>query len=900
MRTKTKKAKGDDAFETRRQKVGRKKLAPATATRAEVHARTLHLATSTAMAQANAAAEGSSFQKGEHQRPDTVQALSFAELLVGAQHYKAANRASALTTIARLLALQEQKDLKLLEATDRLAGFVAIPVDRRSGAAAKGSSPAPHKQGLAGVSHLEKLKSFAAALEAMTDTDDDARRAALQCLRTILRHQWLSATQTQHTTKEIAAVQHLLATEQRGGTASSPPTQLTTIAEQERTKAVVQVVHVALTHALKAVRLSGIALMGLLLEYAPPGAVRHACRVVCQHQQSYVHTPHEEAAAAQHAVVGDAHLQRREEEWMLMLARRVSSLVMKTKYIPVLPELLMALWMDPCSSSSSTTVGMGSTGTWWCTDDWHHPLLVQGFFEEVLPQWSNAWNELQELRLGLFRQEEKLTSAIALGRAFAIVLNFLKQKQMMERAKASQVSASPTQASTAAHLFLSRNKQQLVKNLFIHKVPVTMEEVLRPQSSSSGNRGHTTNSSRLEFALVLAQVCAPLAGSDDGWRVLHHYFNGLFSKEMPQRADSRNSTLTQSHSTVTAIHLSADALLQALRLLAHTLHMFPRSVFHARSLASPQGSTTNCDSTATVTEKLITFAPGVLRVAVQHVANCANLRSPNPSEEATLMQALLVLADVVHCISEYPLPEDYKTNPRVRPVAVALQEAMMLVPRLLFTLRIQYRMVVPSNVVPTSGNDEEEEVEHHAALPPETTVEATGALQQHPALVNIVVTRFLQVLWFVASSGHPLLASPLLQKGHPHQHRPGTSCDTQDGSSSSSPVAFVDMMRRALLPLFGLSMGGEVVEGVLARCAPPTVDLARHVLFYFGGHSPLQPVLRRMPASSPAADPHHMENEEDGACGMEDLLLMLQPGICVGADAHEFAMEGAPTKGGRR
>ena len=44
MRGKAKKAKGDDAFKKKKRKVGRKKLAPATATRAEIHARTLRLA----------------------------------------------------------------------------------------------------------------------------------------------------------------------------------------------------------------------------------------------------------------------------------------------------------------------------------------------------------------------------------------------------------------------------------------------------------------------------------------------------------------------------------------------------------------------------------------------------------------------------------------------------------------------------------------------------------------------------------------------------------------------------------------------------------------------------------------------------------------------------------------
>ncbi|WP_233356106.1 hypothetical protein, partial [Vibrio cholerae] len=43
VRLKDKKKKGDDAFKDRKQKVGKKKLAPATATRAEVHATALRI-----------------------------------------------------------------------------------------------------------------------------------------------------------------------------------------------------------------------------------------------------------------------------------------------------------------------------------------------------------------------------------------------------------------------------------------------------------------------------------------------------------------------------------------------------------------------------------------------------------------------------------------------------------------------------------------------------------------------------------------------------------------------------------------------------------------------------------------------------------------------------------------
>jgi len=664
VRSNPKKQKGDDAFTTRKQKVGRKKLAPVTTTRAEVHARTLHIATSTAMAKATAAAAGgdedpTAFGRGtassRQANSKSIQVLSYSELLAGAHHYKAANRSSALTTMSRLLAMQEDRDLKEMAAGNAFSGFLTLPTPHRLGSSNSGNSP---KDGLTGVSPLEKLKSFAAALDAMTDTDDDARKAALQCLKIILRHQWLSSSQTAHTTKGTTAVQSMIARETNDSVFLSMMTG--SVVEREHTRAVLQAVHVSLTHALKSVRTSGVELLGLLLTYAPAGAVRRASREVCLQQKSYLHTVTSTFDCTSHRGDDQSLSAMEEEAWMLKLVERVSALVMKTPHMWVLPELLAALLMD--DSSSRATSGMISSAT----PDWRHPVLVSKFFDDVLPLWSNAWKEMQEMRLALFRHDDKLLNAIALGKSFAVVLTFLKQKQMQASGGMLSATAEDTLKASHSAAFIPRTKQQLIKNLFINRVPVTVEEIL---SNGSPNR--------LEFALVLAEVCIPLAGSDDGWRFLHHYYHGLFS-----RKGSDNSTVSPSPP------LSTAALLQCLQSFLVALHMYPRRV-HCRDqhdglgviMTDRPSSSTNNNN---VTEKLLTFVPGILHSVTQHLSvhvaaaaaaasvaggstgRVADANKSHVAAEALLMQVLL--AELIYmnpyiciCICLYICP--IKGNP---------------------------------------------------------------------------------------------------------------------------------------------------------------------------------------------------------------------------------------------
>lgn len=105
VRAAKKAPKGDDAFKDRKQKTGRKKLAPATATRAEVHARTLRI---------NNAVPVSEIVNNN----ETELRRNFTENVVAAHHYRANVRMGALGA----LCAQMEHD-----------GFTVSPVHRLQG-----------------------------------------------------------------------------------------------------------------------------------------------------------------------------------------------------------------------------------------------------------------------------------------------------------------------------------------------------------------------------------------------------------------------------------------------------------------------------------------------------------------------------------------------------------------------------------------------------------------------------------------------------------------------------------------------------------------------------------------------------------------------------------------------
>uniref|UniRef100_A0A7S1R047 Pre-rRNA-processing protein Ipi1 N-terminal domain-containing protein n=1 Tax=Neobodo designis TaxID=312471 RepID=A0A7S1R047_NEODS len=164
VRTREKAAKGDSAFEKKKQKVGRKKLAPSTATKAEVHARSLRVDVQRAIAveqerQKTAAKEDAVQDAGPSpaeaaEGPDLPRMI--AEAAAGIVHYRAASRRSAL-----------QSCLKWLQHRETRFGLVA-----------------PARV----IQVLEK------ALTCLVDTDDGVREAATAAIRFILSKTFAQGT----------------------------------------------------------------------------------------------------------------------------------------------------------------------------------------------------------------------------------------------------------------------------------------------------------------------------------------------------------------------------------------------------------------------------------------------------------------------------------------------------------------------------------------------------------------------------------------------------------------------------------------------------------------------------------------------------------------------------------
>jgi hypothetical protein len=1014
VRTKEKKAKGDSAFTKQKQKVGRKKLAPATATRAEVHARTLRLATSTAMTAAMAAphaadpathpASSATTTAGQRaaatdkrKRP-VIAVQNFSELLAGTHHYKSAQRASAFATLTRLLIVQREKEAAAAAAFSAgTRGGVTGAFDEymryaaaknaaatdaaTAGAASSSSSPPSPAGGLTGLTALEKLKAFAAALEAVTDTDDDVRRGALQSLEVLVDHQWVSpdregaanagaagtsasenagararlslssptsspaaatnaAAATTQDAAELAYCNALLMDIQAGHQreaehvlATALPSSfvgaaaaVSSTASMDRVQAILQAVHVALTHALKPVRLSGVELLAILLRVTPPALLRAAARAVCRHQMAYYYSGpvamgnglamagvqstapksvaatsnttselSSSASALKDAQSRAASLVEEEERWMLMLVRRVSTLVLRTKYVAVLPTLLdvfLGQGGDDASSAGEFVVAAllrscldgrgivaGGSGAGAHPDPaalttpcmWHHPELVNHFFDEVAPQWANHWKELMELRLELLRHEEKLAMASALARAFATVLVFLKRQQQQQRACAKSNATN----------FFSRSRMYYIKALFIEKMPVTMHELLIPSRGGNSSSlappavGPRGMKARLELGLALAMVCVPLAGTDDGWRLMRDYFSIVFSspQHTPHVAGS------DAADTPPPFRFPSVVLLEmSVRLYEQVLRLYPCITPHV-CLMDDEAATASDSATAaaavwgggfastvsflaattckragmekaksslsaeaevqqhsTVAVRLLSFFPALLTTVIKHAVprtdSAAMATSAvsveRGSEDAALARSLLCTSQIVERWVVFPADllrrrGDHGSRPQsgasdgCATAKTKLEEGFGLVPRLLFALREHTSVARPACVKRPRNDDEagnrssdtaaEEPQGSPASLSGETRV---GVLLAYPGIVDAIVRRLLRVLWFLCSSGHPLRTCP----------------------GTSSPTAFALQLKTSILLLFG--MKGSGVPGVLERCAVPTVLLAHSILYYLG------------------------------------------------------------------
>ncbi|KAG5504586.1 hypothetical protein JIQ42_06424 [Leishmania sp. Namibia] len=1003
VHTREKKSKGDSAFTKRKQKVGRKKLAPATATRAEVHARTLRLTTSTAMSTAMASpyakdpaahpassettSAGMKDSESKHKRP-VIAVQNFSELLSAMRHYKAAQRASAFATLTRLLRSQREKDSAAAARADyggaaaagagsnvfeeymRCAASTSASAD---GAGVPPSSAASSAR-LTGLSPLERLKSFAAALDVITDTDDDVRREALQSLEVLMDFRWLSCERDRSLASTSSSSLGLAATREAadlercnalllctrggdggrsggaavpGGVSASNSAACTSV---DSVQAVLQAVHVALTHALKPVRLSGAELLSLLLRVVPPSLVRAAARAVCRHQTSYygatpavmggsgstkvafalpVATAASAAgtatkAALEAAQARTATLLEEEELWMLTLVRRVSSLVLRTKHMAVLPAILSVFLGEGDSGGVGASAGDSITAELLCTPSlidsnvaahvgsafrvsggvhgscgalWRYPELVSSFFENVAPQWASHWKELMELRLGLLRQEDKLAMASALARSFATVLAFLKRQQQQQQ---QHCPGNGIRRSGYVNFF-SRNRMHYIKALFIDKMPVTMHELLLMPSFRASAAISTTPATaaatapstramraRLELGLALAMVCVPLAGTEEGWRLMRDYFSIVFSSPRAGTPPPEPFRFP-----------SAALLEMSVRLFAQVMGLYPcvapslqasgaaaaipsrrdtwlgdfsvpfvsrpgvKGAVHHTSRAELGGTVDPSASSKlnpafhqhnTVTERLLTFFPAVLTTIIRHlVPRSESLNAgtgDTASEEIALVRVLLCAATILERFAA--LPEDIVRRGGasrgkgsgsgrkadsdcgdVVATAQRLEEGFRLVPRLLFALREQTQTWEnsPTGLKRTRAEDEEGKDNRlsdalvrtggHAATPVATR---TGVLLSYNGIVDVLAHRLLRVLWFLSSSGHPLLRG-----------RRANLTGKGASAPASAPALSLTPLAAFLTKSITLLFGSAGVAGVLQRCSVPTVLLAHSTLFYLGG-----------------------------------------------------------------
>lgn len=206
VRIKQKKAKGDDAFEKRKQKTGRKKLQPATDTRAEVHARSLFISTSSSISRAAQSLNAPPFGKegaydesvSSFSNPRAIKKQSVHELLRGITHYKSTQRSSSFVGVCRLLlqADKRRKKERVEEAARNILGFPFRKPSPLDGLPPKDpnsvvKSQPDDEEAQDWIAPIEKLTVFTAALEAMTDTEEAVRAAALSVLQALFREGWV-------------------------------------------------------------------------------------------------------------------------------------------------------------------------------------------------------------------------------------------------------------------------------------------------------------------------------------------------------------------------------------------------------------------------------------------------------------------------------------------------------------------------------------------------------------------------------------------------------------------------------------------------------------------------------------------------------------------------------------
>lgn len=469
VRVKTKARKGDDAFQTRKQKVGRRKLLPVTATRAEVHARTLKVTTPAAITRTAFDMVGDTGGKkdsgrGKQQEDSALLAEKvhhdFRECISNTQHYKNGVRSGAFASLARAITLNCEVTGRCTQNTNCVSGYSCGTDD-------------------ATLSPLEVLSAFASALDAMSDTEDDVRRAAFSTLRVILS---LPSFSSGHVcgNSEMVPDRRSFMTDGRMS------------CEADKARAVLQVVDVTLTHAMSSVRRSGVELLHLILQASPCGV---------------------------RTVLGKS------DAWV-KLASRASSILLQggscgsntassgtTNLFCVLPELLETMLMQSdgqslsdyfrCDQQQQQEEEISEKG--WVkalTMDGEvdvAPVRILEFFDECAPKWSMEWKEMMETRSAIFRDLGRVQRAIAIARAFACVTTYLRGHGMLKKAH-----------------------KQLICHLFTAKMPFTMRELT---ASLDGDGGRA----RVALANAVADVCLPVADfADDALRLVRDFLSAVF------------------------------------------------------------------------------------------------------------------------------------------------------------------------------------------------------------------------------------------------------------------------------------------------------------------------------------------------------------------------------------
>ncbi|EKF30348.1 hypothetical protein MOQ_005842 [Trypanosoma cruzi marinkellei] len=320
----------------------------------------------------------------------------------------------------------------------------------------------------------------------MLDTDNDVRRAALATLETILH--------PSPSLRDRGLQEDNMSLNESTVLASGGVTF-----DMDRTRAVLRIVDVTLTHAMTSVRRSGIELLHIILRVSP-----HDVRAVL----------------------------RESDAWVKMVSRVSSVLLQGTSgsgagtktmgMTHLVPDLLetMLLQCDGVRNDGGFSggfqqaeedVGAGAT-----------PERILELFEECTPKWSMEWKELMEMRTAIFRDAERVQRATAIARAFAYLTMYLRGRSL-----------------------LNKSHKQLIRHLFTVKMPFTIHELIPATAAASGHGGDNGNcNTRMELANAIADACLPVADSaGDACQLLRDFLSAALRAANGASSSSSSSAL---------------------------------------------------------------------------------------------------------------------------------------------------------------------------------------------------------------------------------------------------------------------------------------------------------------------------------------------------------------------